>query len=109
MGVTQSEYLENLAGLNVYVKPIAKYGYVNWNQGSDRAEPGLVQRNVPSLALGLALSRLLSEAGDDDSAANALLGFERPGDSTAERVALQSGCCGIREEQRCLRESNQIC
>jgi len=30
------------------------------------------QRNVPSLALGLALSRLLSEAGDDDSAANAL-------------------------------------
>ena len=30
------------------------------------------QRTVPSLALGLALSRLLSEAGDDDSAANAL-------------------------------------
>ena len=46
--VSQSEYLENLAGLNVYVKPLAKYGFVNWNQGSDRAEPGLVQRNVPS-------------------------------------------------------------
>jgi uncharacterized protein (TIGR03790 family) len=30
------------------------------------------QRNAPSLALGLALSRLLSEAGDDESAANAL-------------------------------------
>jgi len=48
VGVSQSEYLENLAGLNVYVKPIAKYGYVNWNQGSDRAEPGRVMRNVPS-------------------------------------------------------------
>lgn len=46
--VSQSEYLENLAGLNVYVAPIAKYGFVNWNQGSDRAEPGRVHRNVPS-------------------------------------------------------------
>lgn len=46
--VTQSEYLENLAGLNVYAKPLAKYGFVNWNQGSDRAEPGRVVRNVPS-------------------------------------------------------------
>ena len=46
--VSQSEYLENLAGLNVYAKPLAKYGFVNWNQGSDRAEPGHVVRNVPS-------------------------------------------------------------
>ena len=46
--VSQSEYLENLAGLNVYAKPVAKYGFVNWNQGSDRAEPGRVVRNVPS-------------------------------------------------------------
>jgi len=46
--VSQSEYLENLAGLNVYTKPLAKYGFVNWNQGSDRAEPGRVIRNVPS-------------------------------------------------------------
>ena len=46
--VSQSEYLENLAGLSVYTKPVAKYGFVNWNQGSDRAEPGRVQRNVPS-------------------------------------------------------------
>lgn len=46
--VSQSEYLENLAGLNVYAKPVAKYGFVNWNQGSDRAEPGQVNRNVPS-------------------------------------------------------------
>ena len=46
--VSQSEYLENLAGLNVYAAPIAKYGFVNWNQGSDRAEPGRVHRNVPS-------------------------------------------------------------
>lgn len=46
--VSQSEYLENLAGLNVYTPPIAKYGLVNWNQCSDRAEPGRVMRNVPS-------------------------------------------------------------
>ena len=46
--VSQSEYLENLAGMNVYTAPIAKYGFVNWNQGSDRAEPGQVHRNVPS-------------------------------------------------------------
>jgi len=46
--VSQSEYLENLAGLNVYAAPIAKYGFVNWNQGSDRPEPGRVMRNVPS-------------------------------------------------------------
>jgi hypothetical protein len=46
--VSQSEYLENLAGMNVYAAPIAKYGFVNWNQGSDRAEPGQVHRNVPS-------------------------------------------------------------
>lgn len=46
--VSQSEYLENLAGLNVYATPLAKYGFVNWNQGSDRAEPGRVMRNVPS-------------------------------------------------------------
>jgi len=46
--VSQSEYLENLAGLNVYTRPLAKYGFVNWNQGSDRAEPGKVIRNVPS-------------------------------------------------------------
>ena len=46
--VSQSEYLENLAGLNVYTPAVAKYGFVNWNQGSDRAEPGLVQRCVPS-------------------------------------------------------------
>jgi hypothetical protein len=46
--VPQSEYLENLAGLHVYTAPIAKYGFVNWNQGSDRAEPGKVNRNVPS-------------------------------------------------------------
>ena len=46
--VSQSEYLENLAGLNVYTPPIAKYGFVNWNQGSDRAVPGQVHRNVPS-------------------------------------------------------------
>jgi ferredoxin len=46
--VSQSEYLENLAGLNVYEAPVAKYGFVNWYQGSDRAEPGRVMRNVPS-------------------------------------------------------------
>lgn len=46
--VSQSEYLQNLAGLHVYTKPLVKYGNVNWNQASDRAEPAEVKRNVPS-------------------------------------------------------------
>jgi hypothetical protein len=50
---------------------------VNASVASGRRDEALAlarttQRTVPSLALGLALSRLLSEAGDDDSAANAL-------------------------------------
>lgn len=50
---------------------------VNASVASGRRDEALalarsMQRTVPSLALGLALSRLLSEAGDDDSAANAL-------------------------------------
>ena len=46
--VPASEYTQNLAGLNVYEKPLAKYANVNWNQMSDRAQPGVVRSNVSS-------------------------------------------------------------
>ena len=38
----------NKGALSVYTKPVATYQYVNWNQMSDRAVPGVVNRNVPS-------------------------------------------------------------
>jgi hypothetical protein len=46
--VDGSEYIMNKGALNVYTKPVATYQYVNWNQMSDRAIPGVVHRNVPS-------------------------------------------------------------
>lgn len=46
--VDSSEYIMNKGALSVYTKPVATYKYVNWNQMSDRAVPGVVHRNVPS-------------------------------------------------------------
>jgi len=46
--VDGSEYIMNKGALNVYTKPVATYQNVNWNQMSDRAVPGVVNRNVPS-------------------------------------------------------------
>lgn len=46
--VDGSEYIMNKGALNVYTRPVATYQYVNWNQMSDRAVPGVVHRNVPS-------------------------------------------------------------
>lgn len=43
-----SEYTMNKGALNVYTRPVAAYQNVNWNQQSDRAVPGVVNRNVPS-------------------------------------------------------------
>jgi len=50
--VPSSEYTMNKSALNVYVSPKLNpqkslYG-VNWNQMSDRAVPGVLQKNVPS-------------------------------------------------------------
>jgi len=46
--VDESEYIMNKGALSVFTKPVSTYGYVNWNQQSDRAIPGIVHRNVPS-------------------------------------------------------------
>jgi hypothetical protein len=46
--VDSSEYIMNKGALNVYTHPVATYQNVNWNQMSDRAVPGVVNRNVPS-------------------------------------------------------------
>jgi len=46
--VDGSEYIMNKGALSVYTRPVAAYQYVNWNQMSDRAVPGVVHRNVPS-------------------------------------------------------------
>lgn len=45
---TQSQYLETIGALNVYEPPTLKFNLVNWNQMSDRANPHVVNRNVPS-------------------------------------------------------------
>ena len=46
--VDGSEYIMNKGALNVYTRPVATHQYVNWNQMSDRAVPGVVHRTVPS-------------------------------------------------------------
>jgi hypothetical protein len=46
--VDGSEYIMNKGALSVYTRPVSTYQYVNWNQMSDRAVPGVVHRNVPS-------------------------------------------------------------
>ncbi len=46
--VDGSEYIMNKGALNVFTKPVSTYNYVNWNQQSDRAVPGIVHHNVPS-------------------------------------------------------------
>ena len=45
--VDESDYIMNKGALNVFTKPVAAYSYVNWNQQSDRAVPGIVHHNVP--------------------------------------------------------------
>lgn len=46
--VPSSEYTMNKSALNVYTLPQSKFAYVNWNQMSDRAVPGVTHSNVPS-------------------------------------------------------------
>ena len=45
--VDSSEYTMNVGALNVYTPAVSRYQYVNWNQMSDRAVPGVVNTNVP--------------------------------------------------------------
>jgi len=75
--VSLETQLQTLATVPPLLTSYAVLRRVNAWVASGRRDEALAlarttQRNVPSLALGLALSRLLSEAGDDDSAANAL-------------------------------------
>jgi len=46
--VPSSEYTMNKSALNVYTPPKSNFAYVNWNQMSDRAVPGVTYSNVPS-------------------------------------------------------------
>jgi len=46
--IPSSEYTMNLGALNVYQRPSAQHACVNWDQTSDRAQPGVVRRHVPT-------------------------------------------------------------
>ena len=46
--VPSSEYTMNKSALNVYTPPKSQFAYVNWNQMSDRAVPGVTRSVVPS-------------------------------------------------------------
>lgn len=46
--VPSSEYTMNKSALNVYTRPQSQFAYVNWNQMSDRAVPGVTRSVVPS-------------------------------------------------------------
>ena len=75
--VSWETQLQTLAKAPPRLTSYAALRRVNAAVASGRRDEALAlarttQRNVPGLALGLALSRLLSEAGDDDSASNAL-------------------------------------
>ena len=73
--VDSSEYLMNKAALNVYTNPTAAYNYVNWNQQSDRAVPGVVHRNVPRRGNG--------------SSTRTSITWLRPGSSSAASSTMQ--------------------
>lgn len=75
--VSLETQLQTLATVPPRLSSYAVLRRVNAWVASGRRDEALAlarstQRTAPSLALGLALSRLLSEAGDDESAANAL-------------------------------------
>ena len=73
--VDSSEYLMNKAALNVYTQPTAAYYNVNWNQQSDRAVPGVVNRNVPRRGNG--------------SSTRGSITLMRPGSSSAGSSSMQ--------------------
>ena len=73
--VDGSEYTMNKGALSVYTQPIAAYNYVNWNQQSDRAVPGVVHRNVP-------------RRGDGSSTRTSVT-WLRPGSSSAASSNMQ--------------------
>lgn len=79
--VDGSEYTMNKGALNVYTQPAAAYNYVNWNQQSDRAVPGVVHRNVP-------------RRGDGSSTRTSIT-WLRPGSSSAGSSSTIQGSKGV--------------
>ena len=79
--VDSSEYTMNKGALNVYTQPTAAYNYVNWNQQSDRAVPGVVHRNVP-------------RRGDGSSTRGSIT-WLRPGSSSAASSSTTQGSKGV--------------
>ena len=79
--VDGSEYTMNKAALSVYMQPTAAYNYVNWNQQSDRAVPGVVHRNVP-------------RRGDGSSTRTSITAL-RPGSSSAASSSTMQGSKGV--------------
>jgi hypothetical protein len=79
--VDSSEYLMNKGALSVYTQPTAAYNYVNWNQQSDRAVPGVVHRNVP-------------RRGDGSSTRTSIT-WLRPGSSSAASSSTMQGSKGV--------------
>lgn len=79
--VDGSEYTMNKAALSVYTQPIAAYNYVNWNQQSDRAVPGVVHRNVP-------------RRGDGSSTRSSITSL-RPGSTSAASSSTMQGSKGV--------------
>ena len=79
--VDSSEYLMNKAALNVYTQPTAAYSNVNWNQQSDRAVPGVVNRNVPRRGNG--------------SSTRGSITWMRPGSSSAASSSNIQGSKGV--------------
>jgi hypothetical protein len=79
--VDSSEYIMNKGALSVYTQPTAAYNYVNWNQQSDRAVPGVVHRNVP-------------RRGDGSSTRTSIT-WLRPGSSSAASSSTMLGSKGV--------------
>lgn len=79
--VDGSEYTMNKGALSVYTQPTAGYNYVNWNQQSDRAVPGVVHRNVP-------------RRGDGSSTRTSIT-WLRPGSSSAASSSTMQGSKGV--------------
>ena len=79
--VDGSEYTMNKGALSVYTQPTAAYNYVNWNQQSDRAVPGVVHRNVP-------------RRGDGSSTRTSIT-WLRPGSSSAASSSTMQGSKGV--------------
>ena len=79
--VDGSEYTMNKGALSVYTEPNATYNYVNWNQQSDRAVPGVVHRNVP-------------RRGDGSSTRSSIT-WLRPGSTSAASSSTMQGSKGV--------------